>query len=427
LEDKYAVIQKLPNGITLAVRENHANPTVSLSGLLRCGRIDDPAGLPGLGSFAEEMLGNGTEKHDKFQLAALVEDNGISLGFKLGRENLTFAGRSVTEDFPLLLDVLAEELTASTFPEDEIEKSRKQIATDLLDSMDDTADQASTAVREALYGAGHPFSGRIEGTLESVKAIQQSDLLDWFNSRPGPDGAVVSIVGDITAEQAFSLLNDRLGKWRSPAYHEHDERVAQGGNYAGGSPAVQRLPMRDKSNLSLTWMAPGLSKLDARWPAAFIAAFIFGGDFYSRLNERLRVKDGLTYGSYSRIAAARAQGPVYITAQVSPQKVEQAIAAAMEELKRYCEAGPTEDEVSLAKDYLCGNYPVRLATNGAVAAALTDALYLDRGVDYIHRYPEIIRAVTLEQVRDVAATIYRPEGFLMAAAGSFIEDKVAAV
>jgi zinc protease len=411
----------MANGLTLAVRENHGNPTVSLSGLLQCGSIDDPRGLPGLGSFAEDMLHSGSHKHDKFQLAGMLEDNGISLGYKLGRENLTFAGRSISEDLPLLLDVLAEELMASSFPEDEVEKSRKQITTDLLDSLDDTADQAATAAREALYGEGHPFAGRVEGTLESIKAVTRADLLDWHATRLSPHGAVLSIVGDITATQALELVAARLGTWQAPP-RDRADLLAAGGRYRQELPGPRTLPMRDKSNFSIVWMGPGISKLDTLWPAAFVAAFIFGGDFYSRLNERLRVKDGLTYGSYSRIAAARAPGPVYISAQVSPQKMEQAIAAAAEEVQRYATDGPTEAELALAKDYLCGNYPVRLATNGSVAAALTDAIYLERGVDYIRRYPEIISAVTMDQVKQAAARLYAPANFVMAAAGTLPES-----
>lgn len=414
----YAQIRHLSNGITVAIRENHSNPTVCVHGLVRCGRIDDPAALPGLGSFVEEMLQNGTGRYDKFALAGLLEDNGIGLNYSLGRENLSFGGRSLSEDFTLLLDVLSEELTGSNFPEDEIEKSRQQIVTDLLDSLDDTSDQAFTRGRELLYGEGQLYAGRIEGTIDSAKAITRHDLLAWHRGNVEPTGAIISIVGDVDSERAFELLESRLGRWAAQP-RERQGLIDAAAQYLPAAGRSERIPMAEKSNLSIAMLGPGMSKLEDLWTAAYIATFIFGGDFYSRLNERLRVKEGLTYGSYSRITASRASGPIWVSAQVSPAKLEQALAATREEMARYAESGCTEDELELAKRYLTGNFPVRLATNGAVAAALSDAIYLERGVDYIRRYPEIIRAVTREQVNAAAARLYPPDNFVVVTAGTY--------
>ncbi|MCC7477916.1 insulinase family protein [bacterium] len=415
----YASLFKLDNGITLAVRPNHSNPTVCLHGLLRCGRIDDPPGRPGLGSFVEEMLQSGSQHYDKFALAGMLEDNGISLNYSLGRESLTFGGKSLAEDFTLLLDVLAEQLLRSTFPEDEVEKSRQQIVTDLLDSLDDTSDQAFTAAREAIYGPGSPFSGRVEGDIDSAKAITRAELRDWYSSNIEPGGAIISIVGDIEPRQALELASQRLGAWQARD-RDRSALISAGADYRLQPGFRQNIAMKDKSNLSIAMLAPGMSKLEPGWTAAFICSFIFGGDFYSRLNERLRIKDGLTYGSYSRVTAGRASGPVWVSAQVSPQKMEAAIAATMEEMARYAGEGVKEEELELAKNYLTGNFPVRLSTNGAVAAVLTDSLYLERGVDYILRYPDLIRSVSLEEVNAAAARLFKPDNFVTVAAGTLL-------
>jgi len=176
--------------------------------------------------------------------------------------------------------------------------------------------------------------------------------------------------------------------------------------------------MPEKSNVSLLWMGPGCDKLGAEWPARAVANFIFGGDFSSRLNERLRVKDGLTYGSFSWFSNSRSAGPFCISAQVNPENVEPAIKATQDELKRYAAEGPTVDEVKLAQDYLTGNFPVRLAANSDVASALTDAVYLGRGVDYISQYPALIRAVTPDQVAAAARQYLEPGKLMLVVAGT---------
>jgi zinc protease len=106
-----------------------------------------------------------------------------------------------------------------------------------------------------------------------------------------------------------------------------------------------------------------------------------------------------------------------VTAQVSPAKMEQAIASATEEMASFAKDGPTEGEMDLARSYLIGNFPVQLSTNAAVAAVLTDCLYLGRGIDYIERYKDIISAVTIDQVRETARW-YDPARLALVSAGS---------
>jgi zinc protease len=407
----------LDNGLRILARPSHGNPTVSLQGLVRAGRIDDPPGLPGVGSFAIDMLASGTEQYDKFALAAWLEDNGMELHFSPGREGFNFGGRALSEDFSTLLDALAEMLLRSTFPAVEVEKTRRELQADLLDSMNSTRAESAVAARELLYGSGHPFSGRISGTPDSLRRIQRDDLAEWYRQHFTLDGAIVTVVGDIEPAAVVEQLTARFGG------------VAAGGVDRSGL-LVRSMEMQDvggqrrhveikeKSNVSLAWVTGGPAKTDPLWAAYFVTNFIFGGDFYSRLNERLRVKDGLTYGSGSRFVNGLAHGPLMITAQVSPRKVEQAIAATLEELERFSTQGASAEELQLAQSYLIGNFPVQLSTNSALASLLTDCVYLGRGVDYMDRYAEIIRGVTLEQVNAIAAKQYAPGRMGLVTAGS---------
>ncbi len=416
----YAVEARLGSGLRVVIRENHNNPTVSLSGILPLGRIDDPPQLPGLGSLAEELLTAGTVHYGKFQLAELLEDNAIDLGFGTGRESLSLGGRSLSADFPRLIDLLAETLLNSNFPAEEVELARQQALADLLDSMDDTRDQASMKARELAYGPGHPFNGRVSGTEEGLRAIRRADLADWHGRLCHGDGAVLSIVGDVDAQQAIELLEERLGQL-SAEPQDRSALLASGGDFSAlqaSSGTRSVIPMPDKANATLIWIGAGPSKSSPDWTAAFIAAFIFGGDFYSRLNERLRVKEGLTYGSYSRFGGARAAGPLFVIAQVSPKNVDKAVELAQEEMTRYCAEGPSADELKLAQDFLCGNFPVSLSHNGAIAGALADAVYLGRGVDYIPNYQAMIRAVSLSDVVEAAKAYFDPKKMALTAAGT---------
>jgi zinc protease len=415
--EPYATVKTLANGLTVIVRENHNNGTVNLKGLVRAGRIDDPQDKPGVGSLAVSLLTNGTAKHNKQQLAEIMEDSGMELGFSPSRENFTLSGRSLAEDFPKLLDALAEQLLESTFPAEEVELARQQTLAGLLNSSDSTFDTSFYQGRDLLYGKDSPFAGRVEGAPDSVQAMTRDDLLAWYQAKVVPQGAILAIVGDVKTDEALRLVEQHFGKW-SGVNAEHDALVARGREFLGVGGKREVMSMADKSNASLTWLGPGVSKLGDDWAPRTIATFIFGGDFSSRLNDRLRIKEGLTYGAFAWFSNGRAAGPFCMNAEVNPENVEPAITAATEELERFKTSGATVEEVKLAQDYLTGNFPVKLATNGDVASALVDALYLDRDVSFIQHYAEFVDAATLEQVNAVAAQYMDPAKLLLVVAGT---------
>lgn len=417
--DQYASVTELSNGLKVVIKENHNNATVSISGLVRAGKIDDPPGRHGLSSFGVAMLMNGTGEHTKLELAEIMEDAGLELGFAPSREHFLIAGRSLTEDFELLLDLLGEQLLTPSFPEEEIEKTRQQIQAGLLDSLNSTFDQSFASGRDLIYGEDHPFSGRIEGRPEDVAAIARDDLRQWHRAQVIPAGAVLTIVGDVDTAEALAAVERRLGGWHGRA-EDRQQLLARGGEFdlsrAGQRHSVQ---LEDKSNATVTWMGPGPSKLGvADWAPPLVASFILGGDMSSRLNERLRIREGLTYGSFCWFSNGRAGGPLCITVQANPENIEAVIAAATEELARYAAEGPTAEELELAKSYLAGNFQVKLATNAAVAGALTEAVYLGKGVEYIRDFQSVVNGVTQEQVAQAAAQYTAPGQLMLVVAGT---------
>jgi zinc protease len=412
------VLHTFPNGLRLILQQNRNNPTLSFTGLFCAGAVDDDADCPGAASLATAMLLNGTNRHSKLELATLLEDNALSLSYAAGRENMSVSGRCLKEDWPLLLDLLCETMLEPAWNAAELDKLRQQVLAGLLHSLNDTFEQAYYSARSAVYGDGHPFAGRLEGMPDSVTSLQPGDLAAWYQDKLSPHDGVLSIVGDITPEAAIEQIGTALGNWKGAGQRNRDVLLARGNEAKLPAKRELRIPLPDKNSVSLVWLGPVAAKIDAQWPERMLANFIFGGDFQARLNARLRVKEGLTYGSYSWFGNGRAAGPWSAKAEVATENVDRAIAATHEEMERFAVEGPTAEELDTAKAYLTGNFPVRLASNGAVAAVLTEACYLDRGLDYIRRYPDIIRSVTLEQCAAAAAQFMHPNNQFLAVCGS---------
>ncbi len=413
----YAAERTLPNGLKVVVRENHNNQTVVVYGMVPGGKITDPAGKPGVANFAVQMLASGTAQHSKLELAELMENAGVELGFAPSRETFSLAGRSLAEDFPLLLELASEMLLEPSFPAEEIELTRQQLQAGLLNSLNDTFDMSFYTGRDLIYGAGQPFAGRVEGTPDSVAAITREDLLDWHARQVVPDGSVLVIVGDVDSAAAFSAVEQRFAAWQG-SQPGRSELIARGAEFKADAPARTDINLPEKSNVALLWIGPGMSKATSDWAARQIATFTFGGDFYSRMNERLRIKEGLTYGAFAWLSNGLAAGPFCVSVQVNPENIAPALAATEEELARFAGEGITGEELALAKSYLAGNFPVKLSDNASVAAAIGEATYLGFGVDYIQSYQAAIAAVDKAQVDAVAAQLANPAGFKLVVAGT---------
>jgi zinc protease len=252
-----------------------------------------------------------------------------------------------------------------------------------------------------------------------VSAITRADVQAWYEASVVPEGAIITVVGDVDPQQVRSAIEQRFGGW-SGTLGDHNARLAQGGNYVGGGQVVD-VNLVDKSNVTLLWVGPGPSRAGTEWPRYSIASYILGGDFGARLNKRLRVAEGLTYGSYSWIDSSLAPGTFNANAEVNPGNIPAATTSMTEELAKYFASGPTPEELATAKSFLTGNFPVRLSTNSAVANTLTEAIYLNRGVDYIQQYPALVNAVTMEQVNAAIKQYIDPSKLVHVRAGTLSE------
>jgi zinc protease len=153
-----------------------------------------------------------------------------------------------------------------------------------------------------------------------------------------------------------------------------------------------------------------------------MANFVLGGgSLSSRLMDSIRDRQGLVYGVYSNLNAGLHAGPVQIRAGTNPAQADRCADAILTELTRMHDEGPDESELEETVSYLTGVFPVRLETNAGVAAQVLGAELYGLGVDYIERYPSIIRSVTLAETREAARNLLKPERHVLAIAGSYPE------
>ncbi len=408
------------NGLRLIVKESHNNQTVAVSGHILAGAILDPVGKRGLARLTADTLTRGTKRLSSVQIAKLLEDNGMELAFNAGRETVGIVGRSLSEDALKLLRLLIEVLREPSFPKDEVEKARLIILNEIRRSEDDTFDKAFVTGRNVLYGEDEPYGGRISGTAQTLSSVSREEVLSHHKSYYLPSLTTLIVVGDVNVDELTEFVGRAISGWKG-GKDVADLAGVFDASLDTKTPAENRIDilMPDKSNVSVVFMKPGLRRTDPDFYSVFVANYVFGGDFLSRLNERLRVKEGLTYGSFSFVQPGMGAGPWAISVQVNPENTEKAVSIVKEEWQRFWIEGITEEELFKAKSYLTGNFAVKLDTISAIASLLNDVSYYDLGYDYISRYKQIIQSLTLESINEAVKSRFAPENWVLVTAGTF--------
>ncbi|HEX8142076.1 MAG TPA: pitrilysin family protein [Pyrinomonadaceae bacterium] len=410
---------QLETGATLLVLENHATPTLSVRGSLRAGSYFEPRTRPGLASITASMLERGTRKRDKLQLAGDLESVGAELDFSTDPFAVNFAARALKKDLPLIIMALAEQLREPAFPADELEKLKQQTIAAIQEQQANTRYRGYERFTGMIFDPEHPYyvpPG--ERLIESINAITVEEVRAFYESYYGGRSLILTIVGDVSAEevnQQFAAAFETFGGPASIEVNVTDPEQQMG-------PRREVVLLKDKANVDiLIGTAAPLRRRSEDYYAAVIANSALGqSTLSSRLGLQVRDKEGLTYGINSLFRApSLAAGPWYVGVSVNPHNVEKAINSALAVLRDYVEHGIQEDELRDEKSSAIGSFKVSLATNAGLARTLWNAEFYQLGIDYIDRFPQIIQAVTVEEVNAAIRKYFRPDHLTIVVAGDY--------
>lgn len=405
---------ELANGIVVLSRENPNSQAVTVRGYLIAGSLFDPDEKLGLADFVASALMRGTAKREFQAIYDSLESIGASFGFSGGTHTAGFGGRSLAEDLPLLLDLLNEGLRRPTFPTAQVERLRAQLLTGLALRAQDTRDMASLIFDELVY-RDHPYARAEEGHPQTVGAITADDLMNFHRHYYGPRGMVLAVVGGIEAEKAVDEVRATLEDWQNPeqppipelpAWHPLIERVHK----------RHSIPGKSQSDLIIGTAGPPRSAPD--YMAANLGNNILGHfGLMGRVGNVVREQAGLAYYAYSSLGGGSGPGPWAVAAGVNPANEERATELIFKELARFTDELVTEDELSDSQSNFIGSMPLSLETNGGVTEALLNVERHKLGLDYYRRFPDEIKAITREQIRDAAARYLPNDKMAVAVAG----------
>lgn len=391
----------LSNGADLIVSEKHDLPLVSFSITFLGGTtVYEPAAREGVASLAASMLSEGTTTRDGEALSNALQLLGTTISAGTGQESGSIGFTSTAAKFPATLDILADMLVHSTFPQGALDRLRGQRLVTLTQQRAQPGAIASRVFPRVVYGAAHPY-GKVV-TEESLKAITRDDVVAFHKAYYQPGRALVTVVGDVTAAAVKPVIEKALSIWPRGG-----ERPAF--TYPSApEPKPTTIYLVDKPAAAQSTFAigrPGPPRTTPDFFALQVMNTMLGGMFQSRLNANIREEKGYSYGVNSSFGYGKGPGPFRTGGDIVSDKSDAALVEFMKELRGILGARPiTDEELSVAKDALIQRLPGTFESVAGVNSALTSIWTQGLPDDYYQQYAKSIAAVTREDVLRVAKT-----------------------
>ena len=410
--------REFANGIVVLARENFSSPSVVISGYLKVGSLGESRSRAGLAHITTLALMRGTKERSFQQIFESIESIGGQLSLSAGTHSTVFHGKALAEDLNLLLELLADVLRYPVFPEAQVERLKAEQLTALAIRDQTTGARAQLAFDELAY-PNHPYCLPPAGYQDTVAEFSPVDLRDFHRHNFGPSGMVIAIVGAVAVEEAVATVANSLNDWRNPQQPVQPE-LPEIHPPSGLLRKVVHLP--GKSQCDIVLGSPGPSRFDEDYMAAALGNNILGRfGMYGRIGDAVRESAGLAYYAYSTLTGGLGPGPWQVIAGVNPAGVEQVIELIRAEIKKLVAQRVTKGELMDNQANFIGRLPLQLETNEGVAGALIHIERHGLGMDYYHRYPELVKSVTRDQVIQTARRFLDPDRLAIAIAGSMNE------
>lgn len=405
----------LSNGLKVLYYNNPNTPKINVLLDFKARPYYDSDTLPGLYQFVASMLTEGTKKYTAVELAKELEERGMSLQIVPGGISMSM----LASDFERGIELLQEIITEPRFDENEIEKVRTQLLTEIKLFWDNPSQFSSQLVAQELY-KGHPFSKNVIGTEESVKKITKKDLVEFHKKYFTPQGARMAVVGDIGNYDLKEVLEKGFSGWQGKPIEE-----VSFPKLASIKPCEKIHPInRDQAVLCFAGLS--VERKNPDFDKLLLFDQIFGGGALGSLHSKLfqlREQSGLFYtiGGSLVSGASEQPGIVVVKTIVSLDRLAEAekaikdvIAAAVDDI--------TPAELEEAKHAIVNSMVNNFATNAGMATVF---LNLDRygfPADYFDTRAQKLAAITIDQVKEAVKKVLRNDSMFTLKVGR-LEEK----
>jgi zinc protease len=395
---------KLKNGLEVVVIPDHRTPVVTHMIWYRVGSADEEPGKTGIAHFLEHLMFKGTKKNPGGRFSKTLAEIGGQENAFTSQDYTAYFQRVAREHLPTVMEFEADRMTGLVLTDENVLPERDVVLEERRSRTDsDPAAQLSEAAQAALF-SNHPYRNPIIGWEHEIRQLNRKDALEFYRRHYAPNNAILVVAGDVTAQDVRSIAEKFFGPIPTRADVKPRVRPEE------PEPLAHRLveltdPRVKQPQLSLSYLVPSyrLAK-PGEAEALDLLAHVLGSGSLGRLYRALVVDQGIavTAGSwYHGTVLDRARFGIYVTPKpgTSFEKLEAAIEAVIAKVAADGVDGP---ELERAKTRLIADSVYQQDNQSRLARMYGAGLTVGATVDEIKAWPDQIRGVTADAVRDAA-------------------------
>ena len=396
-------IQTLPNGLQVVVVLHHEQPAVTMRLLVRSGTASDPKDKLGQAHLAASLLDQGTVTKSAEQVNDAVDFIGGAMGAGAGTD-LTFVNMVVMKDsFDAGLRMLSEMARQPAFAPGEIERQRQQMLSGQQVSREDPEYIANSVFDRLVYGF-HPYGMPANGTAQTIAGLTRDDLVAFHTRFFVPNNAILAIVGDVTADEAFAAAKKVFGDWAKrdmppQTFIDPPDPTRRG--------IVVNKPGSVQTEIRVGHL--GIPRQHPDYMAVNLAIRILGGEGSNRLHQVLRTERALTYGAQANMDTLKQAGDFEAETNTRTDATGEVLRLIVDEFWRLQRERVGERELDGAKAYLTGSFPLTIETPESIAMQVVNALFYGLPLEQLQTFRERVNAVTVDDIQRVARDLLRPD------------------
>jgi len=396
-------IKTLSNGLKVLVVLHHEQPSVSFRLLVRAGALQEPADKPGVANFMSGLLNQGTKTRSAGDIADAIESAGGMIGVGSGNELAFISGAVVKDQTELMLALVSDMAQNPAFDPQEIDRRRGQTLSSLDVSYDDPDYLAGLVIERLIYGF-HPYGRPSEGTRESIRRLTREDLVAFHRAWFVPNNALLAIVGDLTATEAFAAAEKAFGSW--PRKDVPTVPVME------PPPPTRRLIIIDRPGSAQTEIRVGqlgVERANKDVLPLDIAIRILGGEGANRLFGVLRSDRGLTYGASADLNTYQQSGSIIAETDTRSSATGETLKLMVDEFFRIQREPVHPGELQGAQEFVAGNFPLTIESSSAIATQVLSHMFYGIDPAEIETYSDRVNRVTTMDVQRVMRQYLKPE------------------
>ncbi|WP_244963137.1 M16 family metallopeptidase [Nocardioides dongkuii] len=395
----------LPSGLRVISEQMAGVRSAAIGVWVGVGSRDESASLHGCSHFLEHLLFKGTRERSALDISIALDAVGGEFNAFTAKEYTCFHARVLDEDLPLAVDVLGDMITASLLSEDDVEAERDVILDEIAMHDDDPDDVVHNLFAEQAWGPDTPLGRGIAGTAESIAALSRAQVARFYRKHYRAANMVVSAAGSVDHAALVDQVRAAFGR---EGFLDGEEAPVppRSGAVARRVHPGTVTASRPFEQVNVVLGMQGVPRDDDRRFALGVLNTALGGGTSSRLFQEVRERRGLAYSVYSFASHHADSGLVGVAVGCLPSKLDDVLDVVRAELRRVAAEGISEEELSRGKGQLRGGLVLGLEDSGSRMSRIGKAELVHDELLSIDEVMARIEAVTLDDVRSVAAQVF---------------------